>query len=81
MIHIQNYINGGFTDPIKNEWLDNICPADGLVYGKLPNSCTKDVKPIVLLEMTTKWMLKIVNVSQQSKQSLSARRFVFFFLF
>jgi aminomuconate-semialdehyde/2-hydroxymuconate-6-semialdehyde dehydrogenase len=44
MIHIQNYINGGFTDPIKNEWLDNICPADGLVYGKLPNSCTKDVQ-------------------------------------
>jgi aminomuconate-semialdehyde/2-hydroxymuconate-6-semialdehyde dehydrogenase len=44
MIHIQNYINGKFTDPIQNEWLDNICPADGLVYGKLPNSCTKDVQ-------------------------------------
>ena len=44
MIHIQNYINGKFSDPIQNEWLDNSCPADGVVYGKLPNSCAKDVQ-------------------------------------
>ncbi|MDG1042782.1 MAG: aldehyde dehydrogenase [Flavobacteriaceae bacterium] len=44
MIHIQNYINGKFSDPIQNEWLDNSCPANGVVYGKLPNSCAKDVQ-------------------------------------
>ena len=44
MIQIQNYINGVFSDPIQNEWLDNTCPADGVVYGKTPNSCAKDVQ-------------------------------------
>jgi len=44
MIHIQNYIEGAFSDPIQNEWIDNICPADGLVYGKIPNSSSKDVQ-------------------------------------
>jgi len=44
MIHIQNYINGVFSDPIQNEWIDNIDPADGLVYGKIPNSSSEDVQ-------------------------------------
>ncbi|AOR27645.1 2-hydroxymuconic semialdehyde dehydrogenase [Formosa sp. Hel1_33_131] len=44
MIHIQNYIDGVFSDPIQNEWIDNIGPADGLVYGKTPNSSSKDVQ-------------------------------------
>ena len=44
MIQIQNYIDGAFVNPIQNEWLDNIDPADGLVYGKTPNSSSKDVQ-------------------------------------
>jgi len=44
MIHIQNYINGAFSDPIKNEWLDTSCPANGIVYGKLPNSSSNDIQ-------------------------------------
>ncbi|MBT7851623.1 MAG: aldehyde dehydrogenase [Formosa sp.] len=43
-MHIQNYINGVFSDPIQNEWIDNIDPADGLVYGKIPNSSSEDVQ-------------------------------------
>ena len=41
---IQNYINGNFHNPIKNEWLDNYCPANGEVYGKIPNSSEEDVE-------------------------------------
>jgi aminomuconate-semialdehyde/2-hydroxymuconate-6-semialdehyde dehydrogenase len=40
---IQNYINGNFHDPIQNNWLDNYCPANGEVYGKIPNSSKEDV--------------------------------------
>ena len=30
--------------PVANEWIDNYCPADGEVYGQIPNSSTKDVE-------------------------------------
>ena len=43
MIQIQNYIDGTFVNPIQNEWIDNTDPSNGLVYGKIPNSCFKDV--------------------------------------
>lgn len=41
---IQNFINGKFENPISNEWIDNYCPADGDVYGKIPNSSKEDVE-------------------------------------
>ncbi|GAA3578280.1 aldehyde dehydrogenase [Snuella lapsa] len=41
---IQNYINGSFHDPINGDWLDNYCPVDGSVTGKLPNSSAEDVE-------------------------------------
>ena len=44
MHKIQNYINGHFHSPIQNEWLDNYCPANGDVYGQLPNSSKEDVE-------------------------------------
>jgi len=44
MIQIQNYIDGRFVNPIQNEWIDNTDPSNGLVYGKIPNSCSKDVQ-------------------------------------
>ena len=44
MIRIQNYIDGTFVNPIKNEWIDNIDPSVGSVYGKLPNSNSEDVQ-------------------------------------
>jgi len=43
-MNIQNYINGQFENPINNEWLDNYCPADGEVYGLIPNSSKEDVE-------------------------------------
>ncbi len=43
-MQLQNYINGTFTNPIENNWLDNYNPATGEVYGKLPNATQKDVE-------------------------------------
>jgi len=44
MIIIQNYINGQYLPPVANGWVDNYCPANGEIYGKIPNSSTKDVE-------------------------------------
>ncbi|MBJ6366501.1 aldehyde dehydrogenase [Snuella sedimenti] len=41
---IQNYINGSYHNPLNDDWLDNYCPADGTIYGKLPNSSAEDVE-------------------------------------
>lgn len=41
---IQNYINGSFQNPISEEWLDNYNPANGMIYGKIPNSSKDDVE-------------------------------------
>ncbi|WP_452599364.1 aldehyde dehydrogenase family protein, partial [Pontimicrobium sp. MEBiC01747] len=41
---IQNYINGKFHNPIDNNWIDNYCPANGEVYGQIPNSSKADVE-------------------------------------
>ncbi|WP_370476926.1 aldehyde dehydrogenase [Tamlana flava] len=43
-MNIQNYINGSFHNPLNNEWIDNFCPANGEVYGKIPNSSKEDVE-------------------------------------
>ena len=42
-MNIQNYINGQYENPISNDWIDNYCPANGEVYGQIPNSSKEDV--------------------------------------
>ena len=44
MHKIQNYINGNFHNPTSNEWIDNFCPANGEVYGQIPNSSKEDIE-------------------------------------
>ena len=44
MTKIQNFINGQFQNPINENWIDNYCPAEGEVYGKIPNSSKEDVE-------------------------------------
>ncbi len=44
MNNVQNYINGQFFNPVANHWIDNYCPADGAIYGKIPNSSKEDVE-------------------------------------
>ncbi len=44
MKKILNYINGAFTAPKHNEWLDNYNPSTGKIYSILPNSSSDDVE-------------------------------------
>uniref|UniRef100_UPI00405518C0 aldehyde dehydrogenase n=1 Tax=Yeosuana sp. TaxID=2529388 RepID=UPI00405518C0 len=37
-------INGNFHNPTSNEWIDNFCPANGEVYGQIPNSSKEDIE-------------------------------------
>ncbi|WP_412984252.1 aldehyde dehydrogenase [Pontimicrobium sp. IMCC45349] len=43
-MNIQNYINGQYTNPISNEWIDNYNPSNGEIYGQIPNSSKDDVE-------------------------------------
>lgn len=47
MLHIRNFINGGFHDPKAGEWLDNINPATGEVYSVVARSSAADVEAAV----------------------------------
>lgn len=44
---IQNYINGELIAPIAGEYLDNVEPATGQVYGEIPDSDSLDVEKAV----------------------------------
>ncbi len=44
MENIQNYINGQFTNPVSDDWIDNYNPASGEVYSQIPNSSKDDVE-------------------------------------
>lgn len=41
---LKNYINGCYQAPINNQYIDNIEPATGEIYGKIPNSDIYDVE-------------------------------------
>lgn len=41
---IKNYINGKFFKPRSKAYIDNYNPADGSVYGEIPNSSAADVE-------------------------------------
>ncbi|RXJ46140.1 aldehyde dehydrogenase [Gelidibacter gilvus] len=44
-------------NPIQNNWIDNYCPANGEVYGQIPNSSKDDVEKAYLAAKTafTSW--------------------------
>lgn len=41
---IANFINGQYRAPLQQQYLDNIEPATGKVYGQIPNSCREDLE-------------------------------------
>ncbi len=43
MQQLKNFINGQYISPFSNNWIDNYCPANGEVYGQIPNSTKDDV--------------------------------------
>ncbi len=44
MERILNYVGGHFVEPAEKMWLDNFEPANGKVYGGIPNSTATDVE-------------------------------------
>jgi len=44
MLEIQNYINGKLIPPLQTQYLDNINPATGKIYSKVPASTQADVE-------------------------------------
>ena len=45
--HLENYIDGSFVKPLAAAYIDNINPATGNVYGKIPDSDEHDVQMAV----------------------------------
>ncbi len=45
--HLENYIGGNLIGPLSGNFIDNINPATGQVYGQIPDSHKKDVDAAV----------------------------------
>jgi aminomuconate-semialdehyde/2-hydroxymuconate-6-semialdehyde dehydrogenase len=45
--HLENYIGGEFVPPLSGNYIDNINPATGEVYGQIPDSSEKDINAAV----------------------------------
>ena len=41
---VLNFIDGQYCEPESDQWLDNICPADGRIVGKIADSNRTDVE-------------------------------------
>src|SRR5678809_1285632 len=42
--HLENFIGGNFISSLSGNFIDNINPATGEVYGQIPDSNENDVK-------------------------------------
>ncbi len=80
-MNIQNYINGQYENPIQDNWIDNYCPANGEVYGQIPNSSKYDVENAYIaaksafpswsqtnLEERSRIMIKISELLEENLQ-------------
>ena len=45
--HLENYIGGNFIGPLSGQFIDNVNPATGEVYGQVPDSNDKDINAAV----------------------------------
>ncbi len=45
--HLENFIDGNFIGPLSGQFIDNINPATGEVYGQIPDSNEKDINVAV----------------------------------
>jgi aminomuconate-semialdehyde/2-hydroxymuconate-6-semialdehyde dehydrogenase len=67
---LANYINGSFSSPVENAYLENINPCDGSVISLIPDSTAIDVHNAVLagkeaLECPS-WNFDYVTMKQRS---------------
>lgn len=47
MLHIRNFYDGRFVDPLSGSWLENVNPATGAVYSLVARSSAEDVAAAV----------------------------------
>jgi aminomuconate-semialdehyde/2-hydroxymuconate-6-semialdehyde dehydrogenase len=79
-----NFINGQYCDPISDDWLENINPADGTSLGKIANSTEQDVEGAVIaaanaqpqwsestLEQRSRILSKIGDLIEENLESLA----------
>ncbi|HLT53857.1 MAG TPA: aldehyde dehydrogenase [Flavobacteriaceae bacterium] len=84
-MNIKNYINGEFTNPQNNQWIDNYNPSNGEVYGQIPNSSKEDVENAYLaaklafpswsqttLEVRSRILIKISELIEAKLSELAA---------
>ena len=45
--HLENFIGGNFIGPLSGNFIDNVNPATGAVYGQIPDSNAKDIEVAV----------------------------------
>lgn len=45
--HLENFIGGNFIGPLSGNFIDNVNPATGAVYGQIPDSNAKDIDAAV----------------------------------
>lgn len=45
--HLENFIGGNFVGPLSGNFIDNVNPATGAVYGQIPDSNPKDIEVAV----------------------------------
>jgi aminomuconate-semialdehyde/2-hydroxymuconate-6-semialdehyde dehydrogenase len=41
--HLENFVGGSFIGPLSGNFIDNVNPATGAVYGQIPDSNAKDI--------------------------------------
>ena len=68
MITLQNYINGSLCNPIENNWLDNIEPATGTVYSRLPDSSQYDID--IAIEAAKSAQYSWANMSVEDRSAI-----------
>lgn len=73
MLEISNYINGDFVEAIGQQQLDNVEPASGKVYGKLPRSSQEDVNLAVEAaeKAFPKWKLSTLEYRSKILQHIA----------
>ena len=67
MSNVQNFINGKFLPPVADGWIDNYCPANGEVYGQIPNSSKEDVENAYIAAKSTFPFWSQTTLEERSK--------------
>jgi len=72
-VKITNYINGSFSPPLSGKWLNNYNPAEGKVYGQIPDSDHRDVDLAVAAAKKAfkAWALTSLENRQRVLQKIS----------